>query len=285
MSIQPQVDVDIINELLSGKGRKTSNPFKLARLDKAVSAFETVNPIEGMSARANYLYYLNHNKEALDYINKAIKRYGYIDILIRTQIFICKGLGSFQIYKKHVEKYLLSINKKEVIKDILTEYINDSMTYMNDTGDFYKVLNKFEVPKVPIREFFKRRQLLSEYEVTHQTIERFLDASLEQLHLQYQSTYEVNFRFLKQIQLIFINKQWSDEEAIKLTENINNAILSIEDVDFQIEADEIEVFCINFDAEKLPEDFSFYEDEEDCELIKVVESRMNEGPNFEVLNV
>ena len=77
MTLQPQIDVDFINEMLFSHGKKVLDPFRLNRLDKAIKAMEKVDPIQAAAARSDYLTHINDNYLALEYLKRAISKYGY----------------------------------------------------------------------------------------------------------------------------------------------------------------------------------------------------------------
>ncbi|WP_288727917.1 hypothetical protein, partial [uncultured Psychrobacter sp.] len=97
---------------------------------------------------------------------------------------------------------------------------------------------------------------------------------------KYSLPLDIEFR-TKSLQLIVSSKYWSLEETIELTKEINNAILEHDDIDFQIAADDIEVFCINIPISNIPEGFVYYEDNDDS-LIELIESRMADNLSPEV---
>ena len=68
----------------------------------------------------------------------------------------------------------------------------------------------------------------------------------------------------------------SDFDILALNEKVNEAILAVDDIDFQVEADDIEVLFINFSFNEYSKEFSIY-GEDDSDLTELVQKRMREN--------
>ena len=99
MTLQPQIDVDFINEMLFSHGKKVLDPFRLNRLDKAIKAMEKVDPIQAAAARSDYLTHINDNYLALEYLKRAISKYGYQIPFAICQIRIAYRIGDWTLIK------------------------------------------------------------------------------------------------------------------------------------------------------------------------------------------
>ena len=79
------------------------------------------------------------------------------------------------------------------------------------------------------------------------------------------------------ILLLLYNKNWTDKETLEITQIINDAILEVNDVNFQLEADLIQILAINCNPDRIPKNFDIYDNEsEDEELFKLVSSRKSQ---------
>lgn len=288
MSIQPQVDLQIINDLLINQGRKSNSPFILNRLDKAVSALQKNDLMQGYSARSFYLNYINKPEEAIELISDVMKLYGYKKIWLETKFSVARKTGNGITFKKAFEEYISNISSDDINLQIITEYLDHLMLYIDDSDNLESLLNS--IGHSDIQSIFNElgtiRKSFNKYDLSLDSYRKVLDLSFSCIDKKYNVNIDSSLRFNDSIQIIHSCKLWSTDEAIELTKDINDAILAVDDIDFQLEADEIEVFCINFDISKLPNDFSLYsDDDEDEELVKIVQSRRESNPEFEALDV
>ncbi|OLF40818.1 MULTISPECIES: hypothetical protein [unclassified Psychrobacter] len=273
MSLQPQSDVEFINTMFAQEGKKTFDVFKLKRLDRAVKALERNDPSQGAAARADYYIYTNQLELAFITLDKAIKQNGYNQMFGQTQVRAAKSIGRWPLLKQYSEKLLLRKEFKISKEDVL-RYIEDSTMYLDNSGDFIKVLDFYDIKERDfiysniqsrIDWYLKQNGDLSVYQ-------KVLELVVKTIKLKYSLPLDIEFR-TKSLQLIISNKHWTLEETIELNKEINNAILDHDDIDFQIAADDIEVFCINIPISNIPEDFVYYEENDD-DLIELVEARM-----------
>lgn len=282
MSLQPQGDVEFINTIFAQEGRKTLNLFKLKRLDSAIKALEYRDPIQGISARAYYYCYQNQYELAMSFLDNAIKKNGYNQIFANTKVIIVRTNGDWSLLKSESENLLMT-TEFNVEEERIIKYITDSELYIDNTGKFMEVLNKYDIEErhqISSQIELKAEQVISQG-VDLSTYRKVLAISIKEINKEYDLSLSIEFNTTN-LQLIFSSKFWTPEETVALTKKINSAILNEEDLDFQIAADEIEVFCVNISIDKIPEDFIYYEEEDDERLIELIESRMTNNLSPEV---
>ena len=276
----PQPDVGYINEILSSKGRKSLNPFKINRLDKAIHRLESYDSVQGVAARADYYTYINEPERALEITHKAVEYHGYDLKIARSLVRAAIEFSHWDLIKETFEEILISTELSDE-SSFLDTYIKLSCWNIDNSGRFKGILETNDVGnRDQIYSYIDSLsiQLLSEG-CDLEVYRKVLSKSFRAIYNKYNVNFIADFR-IQSLQLIISNRYWSLEETLELTEDINNAISQDSDVDFQISADEIEVFCINFPVESLPEDFVYYEDDDD-ELIKLVQTRMENNPSPE----
>ena len=281
MSLQPQGDVEFINTMFAQEGRKALNPFKLKRLDNAIKALEYRDTIQGISARAYYYCHQNQYELAMSFLDKAIKENGYNQIFANTKVIIVRTNGEWSLLKSESENILMT-TEFNVEEERIIKYITDSELYIDNTGKFMEILNKYGIEErhqISSQIELKAEQVISQG-VDLSTYRKVLAISIKEINKEYDLSLSIEFNTTN-LQIIFSSDLWTSEETVDLTKKINRAILSDEDLDFQIAADDIEVFCINFPIEKLPEDFIYYEENDD-DLIELIESRMTNNLSPEV---
>lgn len=289
MNTDPQVDIDIINDMLVNEHRKVSNPFKLKRLRNAIAAFKKDDYLQGIALEASYCVYINQPKKGYELVKNAIKKHGNHFILAHALFACANELGDWPLVKSALEN-ILTLDVSDIDKhDFLDIYNHQSIMNVDDSGKFYNILEGFyaieEQQKIK-DNFAMTANMLVEHDVSIMTFRKILKVAIAQIY----ATYSLNFNVLlsdpKDLQLVFSSDYWSIEDTIEMTTLINDAILAIDDDDFQVEADEVEVFCINFSMDKLPENFSIYNDTDD-DLTDLIKSRMKDTPkpNLEVLDV
>lgn len=281
MSLQPNTDIDFINSIFLSEGKKVTDLFKLRRLDNAIKALEHSDPIQGASARAFFYSYKNQTELAMDFLEKTIREKGYHQQLASIKVVILRINGNWKLLKSESENFLLNKDFK-VDEERVVRYVRDSELSVDNTDKFMEILDKYDVAdrdEINSRIELKSKQIISQG-IDLQTYRKILDISVKVINSIYDLTLGIEFR-TESLQLIFSSTFWTLEETVELTKNINEAILNEDDVEFQIAADDIEVFCINFSIDKLPEDFVYYEDNDD-DLIELIETRMKDNSSPEV---
>lgn len=289
MNIEPQIDIDIINEMLVNEQRKVSSPFKLKRLRNAIAAFKKDDYIQGIALEASYYVYINQPKKGYELVKNALEKHGNHFILANSLFSSANELGDWQLVKQALEN-LLILDINDIKKnDFLDIYNHQSIMNLDDSGKFYSILKDFysieEQQKIK-DNFAMTANMLVEHDVSITTFRKILNVAIAQIYANYSLNFNVLLNAQENLQLVFSSDYWSTEDTIQLTKLINDAILAIDDDDFQVEADEVEVFCINFSFDKLPEDFSIYSDADD-DLALLVKGRMKntKKPHLEVLDV
>lgn len=290
MSIEPQLDVDIINEILATEHRKINNPFKLNRLKKAIIALKNDDYVQGIAAEASYYVYINQPLEGYRLIKDAIAKYG-VNLIFANSLFMAANEQENWQLKKNAMEQLLKMDMSDYEKQsILDIYINQSLMNSDSSGNFDKIVKhsfSTEVQRIIKNRFIKHLAKLESNDVSVDTFKKVLNIGIAEINRLYSLNFNVELRDCNGLQLVFSNQSWSIEDAIEMTEIINNAILDVDDEDFQVEADEIEVFCINIPLETLPEDFSVYDRDDDEDLVELVKGRIQSMPKpiLEVLDV
>jgi len=283
MSLQPQGDIEFINAMFAQEGRKTLNPFKLKRLDDAIKALEHTDPIQGISARAYYYCHQNQYELAISFLDKAIKKNGYNHIFANTKVIVVRTTSNWSLLKSESENLLMAAEFK-VEEERVIKYITDSELYVDNTGKFMEVLNKYNIEdrhQISAQIELKAEQLTSKG-IDLLTYRKILSISIKEINKEYDVSLNIEFNIDK-LQLIFSSEFWTFEETVDLTKKINRTILNDDDLDFQIAADEIEVFCVNIPINKIPQDFIYYEDNDnDDDLIELIETRMAHNLSPEV---
>ena len=277
-----QVRVGIINDVFAHEGKKIEDLEILKQLNDAVSALERSDAIQGIAARADYYSYRDQPEYAFQLINKAIKKHGYNLLFARSKMKAADCMADWNLIKESYEQALMCENLG-LDEDTLHRYIEKSQLYVDNSGNFSKILK--------IHKFVDHEELYSsidsmneqilmkdcELPTYRKTIEIALRTILDKYVIQINLAFRIN-----SLQFILSSDIWSDQDAVDMTKAINVAIMKEDDIDFQIAADEIEVFCINFPIKKLPDNFVYYEESDD-DLIELVEMRManNSSPELE----
>lgn len=284
MSLKPQVRVSIINEILSHEGKKIDDLFLMKDLRDAISALERNDTIQGIAARADYLSYTNQPDQALILINRSIKKYGNNVFFARSKTNAAEYTGKWDIIKKTYEEVLLS-EKSEITNEALKRYIELSDLYIDNTGNFMGILEKYEIvdkERISFQIESIAQQILNQ-DISLSAYRKTIGIAFSVIFEGYSMPLGLTFNSTK-LQFIISSEYWSHQELSEVTEAINDAIMDDNDLDFQVEADEIEVFCINFPVEKLPEDFSYYEEDIDADrdLVSMIQARMEANTSPEV---
>lgn len=284
MSLRPQVRVGIINDMFSHQGKKTDDLFELKEIRDAISALERNNPVQGAAARADYLSYTNQPDQALIAINRAIKKYGNNDFFIVTKAYASEYVGIWNIIKKTYEDILMH-EKTDHMDEHLQRYIELCDLYIDNSGNFENIMQSYKVEGY--QQFSSNidilRQSLHEQDITLSTYRKTVKITFNTIFEKYNLPLKLRFN-TPNLQFVISSSLWSDKDALDMTKAINDAIMEDSDLDFQVEADDIEIFCTNFPLEQVPEDFSYYgEDLElDNEFEKLIQSRMDVNTSPEV---
>lgn len=280
MTPQPKIDVEFINDMLSYEGRKDLSPFKLNRLDKAIKILERGDSAQGAAARADYYCYINQPYNALKVLDEVIKRYGYGKMIARSTFRAAMAIGEWEVIKTTIND-IIECKELFLKTDFIEKYIDCHCLYLDNSSKFINVLTDYKVtnPNEISSHISERKNQLLEQDCSLSVYRKVLAIAFQTIYKKYSILLDSEFR-LNNMQIIISSKHWTLEETVELTEDINNEILKNTDIDFQIAADDIEVFCINFSKDKLPDDFVYYDDD-DSDLIKLVQKRMEDNPSSE----
>lgn len=278
MTIQPKIDIEFINQILNAKGKKTTNPFHLNRLDIAISQLEKHDLIEGISARADYLQYINEYDEALNLIDSTIEKFGNKEFLLMIKIKILSHLVNWDLLKKTWQDFfsLFEPNTQTYAHKI---YLTHSQVFLDNdfVSNFYLPLEEEILYKEKVKNHLNQLKDLDISLDTYRTVLGLTYKVLSESYSLLDFDYALNFN-ADSVQFIVENFSWQTDDIKQLYQEVNEAILAIDDVDFQIEADSIEVIFINFPIENLPSDFRL-DDDDDSDLIETVTQRMHHLQN------
>lgn len=268
----PQVHLGIINEVFNHEGKKVEDLEILKQLNDAVSALERSDPIQGIAARADYYSYRDQPEYAFQLIKKAIKKYGYNLFFARSKMKAADCMADWSLIKESYEQALMCKNLG-LDEETLFRYIEKSQLYIDNSGDFLNILktHKFVDYEQVSSEIDLMNEQISVQDCDLTTYRKTIEIALKTVLDKYVTHLNLSFK-TNSLQFVVSSDLWSDQDAADITKAINDAIMK-EDIDFQIAADEIEVFCINFPITKLPDNFVYYEESDD-DLIELVESRM-----------
>lgn len=288
MNAQPKVDVEFINQILNSHGKKTTNPFHLNRLDIAISQLEKHDLIEGISARADYLQYINEYDEALNLIDSTIEKFGNKEFLLMIKIKILSHSVNWDLLKKTWQDFfsLFEPNTQTYAHKI---YLTHSQVFLDNdfVSNFYLPLEEEILYKEKIKNHLNQLNDLDISLDTYRTVIGLTYKVLSESYSLLDFDYALNFN-ADSVQFIVENFSWQTDDIKQLYQEVNEAILAIDDVDFQTEADNIEVIFINFPIENLPSDFRL-DDDDDSDLIEIVTQRMQDDDSemikLEVENV
>lgn len=273
---QKNPDVDYINQVFGTEGRKITDKFRLNRLDKAITALENNSLIQGKTARAIFLSYQNQHEEALALLQDLMKSYNsfvfsaFYNIIsvagdfdkIRDTWLLYQGMtndfdNELEIFVRYCIEYLdieflQENNRQQVIPDLL-ELMSDRLEKLDDFD-------------ISIDNYRKMIALV------YQTIQK--DFLIFRLGYDFHCAEDG-------IVLIFYYDGWQDDDLAQLFDNVNQAILAVDDVDFQLEMDNVAILFSRDKVEKLPEDFqidSLYFDSDEP-LIQQMYQRMQNHDN------
>lgn len=284
MSLRPQVRIGIINDVFSHEGKKIDDLFELKKLRDAISALERNDPIQGAAARADYLSYTNQPDQALITISRATKKYGNNAFFVLSKTNASEYMGEWNFIKKTYEEVLMS-EKTNRTNENLQRYIELCDLYIDNTGNFTNIMQSYEVKDY--KKFSSNIDLMEQkllgQDITLATYRKTVKIALTTVFEKYSMPLSLTFSAIN-LQFIISSVLWSDENTLDMTNAINDAIMEDDDLDFQVEADDIEVFCINFPVEQVPDDFSYYgEDSEfDSEFENLIQSRMDVNTSPEI---
>lgn len=274
---QKNPDVDFINHVFGTEGRKTIDKFRLNRLDKAITALENNNLIQGKTARATFLSYQNQHEQALALLQGLMKSYNSFVFSAFYNIVTVAGdfdkiRDTWQLYQKMTNDF--DNNTLQILLDDCVHYLDIELLQENNrqqaTADLLEFINdrleKLDDFDISIDNY--RKMIALVYQIIQKD---FLIFSLG-----------YDFHCVEDgIVLIFHYDGWQDDDLAQLFDDVNQAILAVDDVDFQLEMDNVVILFSRDKVEKLPEDFqidSLYFDSDEP-LIQQIYQRMQNHDN------
>ena len=278
MTLQPQIDVDFINEMLFSHGKKVLDPFRLNRLDKAIKAMEKVDPIQAAAARSDYLTHINDNYLALEYLKRAISKYGYQIPFAICQIRIAYRIGDWTLIKNAWNYLFDHADLEKLEAHNVQGFINDCYWYADFDFPIVEEIAAFDSEGI---DFFKNEVItiqnkLESLGISIETYRRVIGIIKNVMYQDYHLHTEHMVKFDDVVRIFIKYEGWSDIDILALNEKVNEAILAVDDIDFQVEADDIEVLFINFFFNEYSKEFSIY-GEDDSDLTELVQKRMREN--------
>lgn len=265
-SINIAPDVKFLNQILDLQGKKQLDVFTINRLNLAVKALSRIDPSLAASAEADVLTYTNKHTQSLRLLDKNIVKYGYTSNFLDSQLRAADGLGDWRVVESIWNKYLAKYELANLTKNLKARYIN----FLG----LYAISNQFDaLTQTSVR--LKRLNVLG---ISLETYRKVLDIISAVHSKEFNGDIEYHFSFREDdILLLLCNEKWTDEETLEITQIINDALLEVNDVNFQLEADLIQILAINCNPDRIPNDFDIYDDEsEDEELFKLVSSRKSQ---------
>ena len=285
MTAQPQVDVNFINEMLVPRGKKDLDPFRLNRLDKSISVFEKHDPIQGAGARIDYFIHINQLDMAAKHLEMAKRKFGFYEFFASSQVRIANRTTGWEGVKEAWNYYFNNLSFKEINPKEAMSFIKDCNWYAGYDLPVFDEIEKVHFSdvqrlKLEIDGFANK---LFEVNVSLSTYRKVASIITKTIYENYRINTKHESHINEDMKIFIVYENWTDEEVLELTAKVNEAILAIDDVNFQVEADNIEVLFLNFEVRKLPSDFSVYEDD-DSDLVNIVSKRMNDD-NEELIKI
>lgn len=276
----PQVRVGIINDVFSYERKKIEDLEILKQLNDAVSALERSDTIQGIAARADYYSYRDQPEYAFELINRAIRKHGYHLFFALSKMKAADCMADWSLIKQSYEQALMC-DHLEPDEVTLQRYIEKSQLYIDNTGSFLDILKAHK--SVDYKQIYSEINLMREQVLMQgcdlTTYRKIIKIAIRTILDRYVISLSLSFK-TNSLQFVVSSESWSNQEAADMSKLINDAIMSEDDIDFQLAADEIEVFCINFPIAKLPDNFVYYEENDD-DLIELIETRMLNNPSPE----
>lgn len=269
-------DTDFLHEIMDSQGKKQLSPFIINRLNLAVKALSRTDAALGASAEADVLTYANNYQEALRLLTKYIVKYGYTPEFLDSQLRAASYAGDWHISENIWENYLAKYKFDNLPNKLKIRYL--------EFLSLYAIPNNFD----ELTQTSKRLEQLNDLGISLETYRKFMDTVLAEYGRSFNGGIQFCFNFREDdLLLILFNKYWSDDETLEITQNINDAILKVNDVKFQLEVDLIQLIAINFNPEKFPRDFDIYDYEsEDEELFKMISARKSQySSDFETIEM
>lgn len=266
------LDVDFINQVFGTEGRKTTDKFRLNRLDKAITALENNNLIQGKTARATFLSYQNQHEQAVALLQDLMKTYNSFVFSVFYNIVSVAGdfdkiRDTWLLYQEITNDF--NNDTFQILLDDCVHYLDIQLLQENNrqqaTHDLLELMND-------------RLEKLDNFDISIDNYRKMI-ALVYQIIQKDFLVFSLGYDFhcvADGIVLIFHYDGWQDKDLAQLFDNVNQAILAVDDVDFQLEMDNIVILFSRDKVEKLPKDFKidslYFESDEP--LIQQIYQRM-----------
>lgn len=270
------LDVDFINQVFGTEGRKTTDKFRLNRLDKAITALENNNLIQGKTARATFLSYQNQHEQAVALLQDLMKTYN--SFVFSVFYNIVSVAGDFDKIRDTWRLYQKMTNDFDNELDIFIRYCIDYLDI-----EFLQENNRYQVIPDLLELINYRLEKVDDFDISIDNYRRMIALVYHVIRKDFLIVrLGYDFHCVEDgIVLIFHYDGWQDDDLAKLFENVNQAVLAVDDVDFQLEMDNVAILFSRDKVEKLPEDFqidSLYFDSDEP-LIQQIYQRMQNHDN------
>lgn len=269
-------DIDYINQVFGTEGRKITDKFRLNRLNKAITALEENDWIQGKTARAIFLSYQNQHEEALALLQDLMKSYN--SFVFSAFYNIVTVAGDFD---KIRDTWLLYQGMTNDFDNELEIFVRYCIDYLDI--EFLQENNRHQAIPDLLSLLNSRLEKINNFDISIDNYRRMIALVYHVIRKDF-----LIFRLMCDfhcvadgIVLIFHYDGWQDDELAQLFDNVNQAILAVDDVDFQLEMDNVAILFSRDKVEKLPEDFqidSLYFDSDEP-LIQQIYQRMQNHDN------
>ncbi len=254
MAIQPQIDVQLLNDVLRGPAKKRLNDVLKHSVYKAAQVYANQMGFEGLYALITYHLYFNETQEALECLNKAYLMYGYNLELFDVALEIKRKTGRIEDVLIEGCRYLTlsaqSDDLKEIFKEqayFLSAYCLANLTDMQQMQPLSRFLSDDEIKKM---SHYITSQLtgLEKLGVTRTTYQRFF-AIVDEIINQY---YVKDFHYhllvkpdMGLAELMVYIDEITPTEAFKINTEIDEAILmaGLTNAVFAEEVSHLTVYC------------------------------------------
>ena len=259
-------DTKFLNQILDSQGKKQLDAFTINRLNLAVKALSRIDSSLAAAAEADVLTYNNEYIKALKLLTKNIVKHGYssnfLDSQLRAANSSCDWHISESIWNEYLAKYKFN-NLPDNLKFRYIQFLS-----------LYAITNQFD----ELTQASEKLQRLNYLGISLENYRKIVDIISAEFSKKFNGDIEYYFAFREEdVLLLLYNKNWTDEETLEITKIINDGILEVNDVNFQLEADLIQILAVNCNPDRIPKDFDIYDDEsEDEELFELVSSRKSQ---------
>lgn len=258
MTIQPQVDIKFLEEILNDSKEKKLDEFTQHKVYRAIQAYQKINGLLGVVGLASYYIYFNQSQKAIDLMQESIKTYGYHPEILNTLSKAYQFIGDMH---KQIEIYVLYFqnvkpdyyHNKERLEDMqvyLSNLINMSIMYFNNSEEMQSLLSFIPEDERQARMDFiaLKHNQLAEIGISLKTYQKAMSIVNRVVHFYYHKGFmlfsDIDPRFgLAQIGVVF--DEITPLQAFELNLRIDEAIVqqSLEDEIFANEIVYLSIEC------------------------------------------